>query len=305
MCPLYSAQPPKHPPAPPTAGSRVFLPLLADKREAPHSASPTGPSSGDHIINGIMRWDRTYKQFHVPLEDGRGFWVDVSPKTVLLTTCTCACRWGVCLLHARDPHAAAQLTVVAWSSDKQCPHGVSSGQCENPHCQAVFGTSWDCVQSSLGEGVGSSSQQVVDGSRRSRRLALAAPSPAAPMPLVVLQGVAVSDSGGATDPTHSDVLQSEVPAESPIAAETPTTEACLVCLDQLEGTPSTPSMSHAFANQGLWGITKCCANSMHAHCLYRWLSVQRSGELHMGNPTCPLCRAPLTGTSSRTWQSSS
>ena len=33
----------------------------------------------------------------------------------------------------------------------------------------------------------------------------------------------------------------------------------------------------------------CCKQSMHMHCLDRWLNSEASGE----NPTCPICRAPV------------
>ena len=72
---------------------------------------------------------------------------------------------------------------------------------------------------------------------------------------------------------------------------------CGVCLWDCEG----ESCVGPGQGDGAWGHVRCCQQPMHAACLMKWLNIQAVGR--DASTTCPLCRCPLSGGSSRLFTS--
>ncbi len=97
-----------------------------------------------------------------------------------------------------------------------------------------------------------------------------------------------------------DLVWSSKPKSSSVQASSSSEPApsetgvvCAICSWDCEGT----SCVGPGRGNGAWGHVRCCHQPMHAACLMRWLRVQAVGR--DVSTTCPLCRCPLSGGSSR------
>ena len=153
-----------------------------------------------HALRGMLLWQPVDKQFHVPLEDGRGFRVDVSPLALLQCTCICDILGPqACHVHAVTPPRGMVHRVVGDAVALVCEHLIpltSSSPCEHPQCANKFAAQWqwihDCMHVPMREEV------------------------------VVLDAIPVVGAASSS----SDAGPSVEPAPEPVPA-------CLICLDDL------------------------------------------------------------------------
>ena len=136
------------PPSPPIAFSHLEPMSISSSSPCYTSSTPAtgspaamrGEAHRTHELRGLMLWQSVDRQFHVPLENGRSFRIDVSPLRLLEATCVCEIGKSLCLVHSTPTSFCAIHRVVANDARAlQCVHGVihsSARRCEHPQCTA-------------------------------------------------------------------------------------------------------------------------------------------------------------------------